>query len=59
MRCMSRPLLPGQPPLCHWMTLFGETVTVSKDPFGHNWSMATHMRDVSEEEIREGAKGCA
>ncbi len=40
-------------------TFWGDRYGVIKDPFGHNWSMATHMRDVSEEEIREGAKGCA
>lgn len=40
-------------------TFWGDRYGVIKDPFGHNWSLATHMRDVSEEEIREGAKGCA
>ena len=24
-----------------------------QDPFGHHWSIATHVRDVSPEEIRE------
>jgi PhnB protein len=26
------------------------------DPFGHVWSMATHVEDVSPEEIEERAK---
>ncbi len=35
-----------------WGDRFG-TVT---DPFGHVWSMATHVEDVSPEEIEERAK---
>jgi len=27
-----------------------------EDPFGHHWSVATHVRDMSPEEIREAAK---
>ncbi|MBV8892084.1 MAG: VOC family protein [Acidobacteria bacterium] len=26
------------------------------DPFGHTWSLSTHVRDVSQEELQEGAK---
>ncbi len=26
------------------------------DPFGHRWSLATHKKDLSQEEIEEGAK---
>ncbi|WP_428120921.1 hypothetical protein [Candidatus Poriferisodalis sp.] len=26
-----------------------------RDPFGHNWSIATHMRDVSPEEMEAAA----
>ena len=26
------------------------------DPFGHRWSMATHIRDVSDQEIQEAMK---
>ncbi|OQW43213.1 MAG: glyoxalase [Proteobacteria bacterium SG_bin4] len=30
-----------------------------EDPFGHQWSIATHVRDVSPEEIQQAAeKGC-
>lgn len=38
---------------------WGDRYGVLKDPFGHNWSIATHMRDVSEEDIREAVKGFA
>jgi PhnB protein len=24
-----------------------------QDPFGHHWSVATHVRDVSAQEMRE------
>ena len=39
-----------------WGDRFG-TVT---DPFGHRWSIATHVEDVSEEEIarRAATQGC-
>ncbi|SAL00347.1 VOC family protein [Caballeronia ptereochthonis] len=31
-----------------------------EDPFGHQWSIATHVRDVSPEEMKEAmTKGCA
>lgn len=40
-------------------TFWGDRYGVLKDPFGHNWSIATHMRDVSEEDIREAVKGFA
>jgi hypothetical protein len=26
------------------------------EPFGHRWSMATHVRDVSPEELEEAMK---
>lgn len=31
---------------------WGDRYGVLKDPFGHSWSVATHIRDVSPEEIR-------
>ncbi|MDO9311649.1 MAG: VOC family protein [Nitrosomonas sp.] len=31
-----------------------------EDPFGHHWAIATHIRDVSPEEIQQAASnGCA
>ncbi|MFZ3178753.1 MAG: VOC family protein [Methylocystis silviterrae] len=43
-----------------WGDRYGQVV----DPFGHVWSIATHMRDLTPEEILEAgreamAKGCA
>lgn len=37
-------------------TFWGDRYGKLEDPFGHHWSIATHIRDVSEEEIR---KACA
>ena len=30
---------------------WGDRYGVVEDPFGHRWSMATHIRDVSPEEM--------
>ena len=35
---------------------WGDRYGVLRDPFGHNWSMATHIRDVSPEEALEASK---
>src|SRR4051812_42082724 len=32
---------------------WGDRYGVLEDPFGHHWSVATHMRDLSHEEIRK------
>jgi len=38
---------------------WGDRYGIVQDPFGHQWSIATHIRDVSPEEIMAGAaKGC-
>ncbi len=34
-----------------WGDRYGRLV----DPYGHSWAMATHVRDVSPEEMREAA----
>ncbi len=34
-----------------WGDRFGRL----KDPYGHEWSMATHVRDVTPEEMRDAA----
>ena len=33
---------------------WGDRYGQLEDPFGHRWSVATHVRDVSPEEMREG-----
>lgn len=39
---------------------WGDRYGVITDPFGHQWSLATHIRDVSPEEIQaEMSKQCS
>jgi uncharacterized glyoxalase superfamily protein PhnB len=35
---------------------WGDRYGVVVDPFGHNWSIATHQRDVTEKEMRAAMK---
>jgi PhnB protein len=35
---------------------WGDRYGVLQDPFGHNWSVATHVRDLSPEEIQQAAQ---
>jgi uncharacterized glyoxalase superfamily protein PhnB len=35
---------------------WGDKYGQLRDPFGHSWSVATHVRDVSIEEMEQGAK---
>jgi uncharacterized glyoxalase superfamily protein PhnB len=38
---------------------WGDRYGTLEDPFGHSWSVATHIRDMSPEEIQQAAqKGC-
>ncbi|MBA2485923.1 MAG: VOC family protein [Nitrospira sp.] len=40
-------------------TFWGDRDGKLEDPFGHQWSVATHVRDVSPEELRQAAqKAC-
>jgi len=34
---------------------WGDRYGVLEDPFGHRWSVATHIRDVGPEELQEAA----
>jgi uncharacterized glyoxalase superfamily protein PhnB len=39
---------------------WGDRYGILEDPFGHLWSIATHIRDVTPEELQEGMKtACA
>jgi PhnB protein len=40
-------------PVAH--QFYGDRVGVLKDPFGHSWSFATHIEDVSPEEMKRRA----
>ena len=35
---------------------WGDRMGMVQDPFGYTWSLATHTRDLTPEEIQEGAK---
>jgi uncharacterized glyoxalase superfamily protein PhnB len=35
---------------------WGDRYGILEDPFGHRWSIATHVRDVSPEEMHEAAQ---
>jgi uncharacterized glyoxalase superfamily protein PhnB len=37
-------------------TFWGDRYGKLEDPFGHKWSVATHIRDVSPKEIKRAAK---
>ena len=36
---------------------WGDRYGVLEDPFGHRWSVATHVRDVTHEEMQKAMKG--
>ena len=38
---------------------YGDRSCAIKDPFGHLWSVATHVEDVSEEELRKRSEKLA
>ena len=35
---------------------WGDRVGTVQDPFGYSWSLATHTKDLTEEEIQKGAE---
>ncbi len=37
-------------------TFWGDRYGQLEDPFGHRWSVATHLRDVSPDDVAKGAK---
>ncbi len=38
---------------------WGDRFGMIEDPFGHRWSIATHLRDMSEAELKEAAQSAA
>ena len=38
---------------------WGDRYGTLEDPFGHRWGVATHVRDVSEQEMREAMRKMA
>lgn len=39
-------------------TFWGDRYGQIKDPFGHRWSIATHIKDLTDEEIKKGFQEC-
>ena len=37
-----------------WDMFWGDRTGRLEDPFGHNWSLAQHMKDLTPEEIKKG-----
>lgn len=53
-RAGAAPIMPVQD------MFWGDRYGALTDPFGHNWSIATHQRDLSPEEISRGMlEACA
>lgn len=38
---------------------YGDRTATLRDPFGHRWHVATHIRDVSEEEMQQAMAAMA
>jgi uncharacterized glyoxalase superfamily protein PhnB len=38
---------------------WGDRYGIVVDPFGHSWSIATHTRDMSPEQVQKAMGGCA
>lgn len=49
----AKPVMPLSD--AFWGDRYGQV----EDPFGHRWSIATHQRDVSEEEMRQALENMA
>ena len=46
----------AKPTMPLWDAFWGDRYAKVNDPFGHEWSLATHKRDMTPEEIKKGAK---
>ena len=46
----AKPVMPVQD------MFWGDRIGAVQDPFGYNWSLATHQKDVTQQELLEGAK---
>ena len=57
----DRAVKEGATPVMPVQDMFwGDRYGALTDPFGHNWSIATHQRDLSPEEINRGMlEACA
>ena len=57
----ARAVKAGAAPVMPAADMFwGDRYAVVVDPFGHTWSIATHQRDLSDEELKQAMeKACA
>ena len=55
-RPFNGPWTPAATYRCRSTTCFGATGPARSDPFGYSWMLATHIKDLSPDEIAEGAK---
>ncbi|MFQ5775156.1 MAG: VOC family protein [Kiloniellaceae bacterium] len=56
-RAYERAVAAGAAPVMPPADMFwGDRYARVSDPFGHSWSLATHVRDPSPEELQAGAK---
>jgi PhnB protein len=39
-----------------WLEFYGDRAGTLRDPFGHQWTLATHVEDVSPEEMERRAR---
>ena len=42
-----------------WDTPWGDRYGQFRDPFGHSWAVATHVRDVTPEQLQQAMQGMA
>jgi uncharacterized glyoxalase superfamily protein PhnB len=56
----ARATAAGAAPLMPVTEMFwGARYGVLKDPYGHSWSVATQVKDLSQDEIAAAARACA
>ncbi len=53
---LSKSSLSGAPPVTD--QFWGDRSGKIEDPFGYRWGLATHIEDVSPEEIDRRGKAC-
>lgn len=55
--CVARAVAAGAKVTMAVADMFwGDRYGKIEDPFGHHWSVATHSRDVSLQELQQGAQ---
>ncbi len=56
-KLFNQAVAAGATPVMPLMDAFwGDRYASVKDPFGHSWSLATHVKDMTEEEIHKAGE---